>query len=55
MKIITSYSDKQRGWIRFFGKGGFKWKHISVDLLFSERNGYKKFITIGQWRIFILK
>ena len=36
------------GWFRLFGKG-IKWKHEDVGLLFSERNGYTKYIKIGKW------
>jgi hypothetical protein len=35
-------------WIRIFGKG----IHVStLPLNFSERNGYRKFLKIGKWKI----
>jgi hypothetical protein len=41
-----------------FGRG-LKWKDITMwkdnPLLFSERNGKMKAITIGKWRISSLK
>ena len=43
------------GWFRLFGKG-MKWKNINKHLLlFSERYGYSKGITVGNWRISLLK
>ena len=38
------------GWFRLFGRG-LKWKHESLGLLFSERNGYTKYLKIGKWVI----
>ena len=49
---IVLYSDK--GWFRLFGKG-LKWKHESLGLTFSERNGFKKYIKIWKWFISYLK
>ena len=35
-------------WFRIFGYG----LHLTkARMNFSERNGYSKFITIGQWRL----
>jgi hypothetical protein len=54
MKIFECYYDNRFGWFRIFGRG-LKWKDITIhELLFSERNGYSKAITIGKWRISIL-
>ena len=42
------------GWFRFFGIG-LRWKDIRKHrMLFSERNGYKKMLKIGFWRISFL-
>lgn len=49
----SNHFDKS-GWFRIFGYG-LRWKHKSLGLLFSERNGYKKYIMIGDWNISILK
>jgi len=38
------------GWFRLFGRG-LMWKHEDIGLLFSERNGYTKYIKIGKWII----
>lgn len=38
------------GWFRLFGKG-IKWKHENLGLLFSERNGYRKYLKLGKWII----
>ena len=48
--IWTSVHGSKWGWFRIFGYG-LKWKHESRGLLFSERNGYKKYIKIGKWYI----
>ena len=45
------YYQDSFGWFRLFGRG-LKWKDTTkYELLFSERNGYNKAITIGRWRI----
>jgi hypothetical protein len=42
------------GWFRVFGFG-LHWKDISKHRMsFSERNGYKKALKIGSWRISLL-
>jgi len=51
MRIWCSYYSNGIGWFRFFGRG-LRWKDITRHrLLFSERYGYSKAITIGKWRI----
>lgn len=40
------------GWMRIFGKGIHWKKH---RLYFSERNGYRKAINIGKWRLSLLR
>lgn len=53
--LFASFSKKGFGWFRLFGKG-IKWKDITKNqLLFSERYGYSKGITIGKWRISLLE
>jgi len=39
------------GWFRIFGYGLKIKDTTKYDLLYSERNGYSKAITIGRWRI----
>jgi hypothetical protein len=47
----VSYHDEHRGWFRFFGKG-YSWKNSKYCRLnFSERNGYKKSVRVGNWLI----
>ena len=54
-RLWSYYYLNRFGWFRIFGKG-LKWKdHTKHRLLFSERNGYSKAITIGKWRISFLK
>lgn len=49
------YYYNQQGWFRIFGRG-LKWKNTEkYGLLFSERNGFWKGISIGKWRISRLK
>jgi len=46
------------GWVRFWwlGNAGFHWKDITKrELIFSERNGKKKMIKIGNYRFIKLK
>lgn len=39
------------GWMRLFGKG-IHWKDTTRHrLYFSERNGYRKSLNIGNWRL----
>ncbi len=47
--------DNKNGWLRIFNSFGLKWKHVDNIMLFSERNGYKKHITVNNYRIFILR
>ncbi len=42
------------GWVKILGVG-FSWKDTSLHKLnFSERNGLKKALKIGSWRISLL-
>ena len=42
------------GWMRIFGKG-IHWKDTTKYILyFSERNGYRKVLNIGKWRLSLL-
>jgi len=55
MRVWSSYNKNGLGWFRIFGYG-LKWKNIKHrPLLFSERHGYTKGITIMNWRISTLK
>ncbi len=43
-------------WFRFFTKWGMSGWNIKKSIeLFSERNGYIKYIQIGNWRISFIK
>lgn len=42
-------------WFRIFGYGVHGKDIVKHEPLFSERNGYVKFIQIGKWRFKILK
>jgi len=42
------------GWFRIFGYG-LVWKHKSKGLMFSERIGKKKYWSIGNYNVRILK
>jgi len=42
------------GWIRVLNKG-IHWRHASIPPLFSERNGYRPTVQVGQWRVGLLK
>ncbi len=54
ISVLSFYYSNRFGWVRIFGKG-VKWKDVSVHrLLFSERYGYGKYISIGNWRIAFL-
>jgi hypothetical protein len=49
--IWAYYYFNRFGWLRLFGYG-LKWKDITMyPLLFSERNGHSKAITIKKWKI----
>lgn len=53
--IWASYHSDGLGWFRIFGRG-LHWKDITRHpLLFSQRYGYKKAITFGNWRFEYLK
>lgn len=52
--LLDFYSVNGLGWIKIF-KYGLYWKNAKTrGLLFSERNGYTKYIKIKDY-IFILK
>ena len=54
-RIFTIYFGNRIGWFRLFGVG-MKWKDLRKhDLLFSERNGYTKYIRIRNWTFGYLK
>lgn len=48
------YSMFGLGWFRFFGVG-LHWKNtLRHKMYFSERNGHKKALMIGSWRVSFL-
>jgi len=48
--VWASTYHPEYGWFRIFGRG-LTWKHENRGLVFSERNGYKKYIKLGRWII----
>jgi len=51
MRQIYWYIESTQGYIRFFGYG-IRWKNTRHHpLIFSERQGIKKYIRIGKWII----
>ena len=55
VSLWAFYSVAGLGWFRLFGVG-LHWKDTSRHMMcFSERNGYKKALNIGSWRIRLLK
>jgi len=48
--VWASNYHPEYGWFRIFGRG-LTWKHENRGLIFSERNGYKKYIKLGRWII----
>ncbi len=54
MRWFGAYTEDGLGWVRIFGFG-LKWKDTRRHpLLFSERDGSQRCITIGHWRISLL-
>lgn len=55
VSILQYHIGDRIGWVRIFGKG-IHWKDpLKHRLLFSERNGYRKSITIFGFRVSLLK
>lgn len=54
ISVFVVSSLKNRYWFRVFGFG-LRIKHKSIPLRFSERNGYSKYKTVGNYRISLLK
>jgi len=52
--LWVSTHSKKCGWFRIFGKG-LKWKHINNGLIFSERNGYRKYLRINKYFLSLLR
>ena len=51
VNFCTGSFRKTAFWIRFFGYGISAKDLKHHNLLFSERNGLKKFLKIGTWKI----
>jgi len=49
LKIFSFYKDDGAFWFRIFGCGIAGKNILKHKLSFSERNGYKKYIMIGNW------
>lgn len=55
-RLFYLYVTEGLFWFRFFKGYGVHGKNTNKHkLLYSERNGYTKFIKIGTWRFKILK
>lgn len=55
VKILNSYIfcisyGNLSGWFRVLGVG-LRWKHRSRGLSFMERNGFRKYVKIGEYII----
>jgi hypothetical protein len=48
LSYAYSATGPPMGWFRIFGYG-IRFKHISRGLMFSERNGYRRFYKIGNY------
>lgn len=49
--IFCCYSAKGKFWFRILGYG-LSFKDITIhEMIFSERNGYAKYLKIGNWII----
>jgi len=55
MKWIYGYKQDGFMWFRIFGWGLVIKDTHNHALLFSERNGFTKYIMIGKWIIRLLK
>lgn len=53
--ILYIHRSKGIWWFRLFKRWGLQGKHKSIPPLFSEREGYNKYLHIGNWRFRILK
>jgi hypothetical protein len=52
IRILDMYIEDDCGWFRFFGGWGLIWKNLEEHpMVFSERNGYTKFVKIGKYLI----
>lgn len=49
-RIVSYYKGKDIFWLRIFGFGFC----IKKGFSFSQRNGYSKFIKIGEWALTFL-
>ena len=55
MRILQKHYNNGTGWFRIFGYG-LKFKDLNRhSLLFSERNGYTKWLKMGHWYVGLLK
>lgn len=53
--LLDYYYSDGFGWLRVFGIG-LLWKNTKKhDLIFSEREGYRKYIMIGKYLIRFLR
>lgn len=51
IEVFSSSYSNRFGWFRIFGVG-LVFKDVLIHpLLFSERNGYKKYLKLGKWII----
>lgn len=49
---MTTYFARGKSWALHVGRWSLQGLHASVPVLFSERNGFRRFpLRVGEWRI----
>jgi len=54
-RIVSWHSYDGGMWVRIFGRGASVVDKHKHPPLFSERNGYRKVLRIGKWRVEYLR
>jgi hypothetical protein len=54
LKVLCGVFSKSIFWVRVFGVGISGKNTVIHPLLFSQRNGYEKYLRIGEWVFFYL-
>jgi hypothetical protein len=49
LKVLCGVFSKSIFWVRVFGVGISGKNTVTHPLLFSQRNGYKKYLRVGEW------
>lgn len=55
MRLLQAHRYEGGWWFRIFGIGLYAKDIRRHPLLFSERNGYRRYIRLGAWVIGILR